>query len=302
MVEGLSSVIVGKTQAKQLMVVALLGGGHVLIEGFPGTAKTMLAKTFARIIGGEFKRVQLTPDMLPTDITGFYLYTLDGNTRFIAGPLFAHVVLADELNRTTPRTQAAFLEAMQEGTVTIEGRLHPLPKPFILVATQIPYGAEGTYPLTEVQMDRFMFRLWSGYPSVEEEAEVLRRVDSLEDPAVTPVVTPEEVLRLREEAKRVFVADNVREYIVSLVRRVREDADVLVGPSPRATIGFFRGARGMALMEGRGFVIPDDVKALAVSILEHRIRVKPEAEMEQVTASKIVARVLEELPVPRAGG
>lgn len=295
-----SKVVVGKDDIKEVLLIALLSGGHVLIEGLTGTAKTLLARTFAQVIGGEFKRIQFTPDMLPADVTGFYMYTPGGESKFIQGPLFANMVLADELNRTTPRTQAALLEAMQERQVTIEGKTHPLPNPFMVIGSQLPYGSEGTYPLTEVQVDRFMFRAWSGYPTKEEEDKVIERIDYIEEPDVTVVTTLEEVLTLQQAVKKVYVSEKVREYIVSIVDYARRDSDVLTAPSPRATISLYKGSRALAYLQGRDYVIPDDVKKLVPAALEHRIRVKPEAEMEDITPKSIVERVIKEVPVPKS--
>ncbi len=296
---AVSQIVVGKDDVKTLLMAALLCGGHVLIEGMAGTAKTLLGKTFALAIGGEFKRIQLTADLLPTDVTGFYLYKPGGTSKFIPGPIFAHIVLADELNRTTPRTQAAFLEAMQEGHVTIEGVAHPLPEPFMIVASQLPTGGPGTYPLADVQRDRFMFRAWSGYPTVAEEAHVISHIDQLEDPTIESVGTPEVVMGLREQVKTVYVADDVRDYLVELVSRIRQDPDVQVGPSPRATIALYKGSRALAYLDGRDFVLPDDAKRLAPAVLAHRIQVKSEAELDGVTPATIVESALQEVPVPR---
>lgn len=294
----ISKVVVAKNEIKEMLLVALFSGGHILIEGLPGTAKTLLAKTFAQVIGGEFKRVQFTPDMLPADITGFYLYTPEGKSRFISGPLWGNVILADELNRTTPRTQAALIEAMQEKQVTIEGITHRLPEPFMIIASQLPYGSEGTYPLTEVQVDRFMFRVWSDYLSKEGETEVISRLDYIEKPDVKPVATLKEIVELQQAIKKIHVAEAVKDYMVSLVRAARQDPDTLMGPSTRASVAFYKGSRTMAFLQGRDYVIPDDVKKLARSVLEHRLRIKPEAEMEDVTAKAVVERTLTEVPVP----
>jgi len=291
----------GREDLARLLMVALLSGGHVLIEGLPGTAKTLVARLFAQAIGGEFRRVQLTPDLLPGDITGFYFYRPDGSSRFVPGPLFANVVLADELNRATPRTQSAFLEAMQEGQVTVEGITHPLPRPFLLVATQVPYGGEGTFPLTDVQADRFQFRLFSGYPDRETERQVLDSADALEDPHLDPVLTPEEVLRLREAVREVFVSEAVRDYILDLVSALREDPELGTRPSPRASLALYRGARALAFLEGRDFVLPDDVRRLALPALVHRVRPLPELEMEGATPEEAVRRALERVPVPKGG-
>ncbi len=297
--DEVSKVVIGKDEIKEMLLVALLSEGHVLIEGLPGTAKTLLAKTFSSVIGGVFKRIQFTPDMLPADVTGFYLYTPDGKSRFLEGPLFANVVLSDELNRTTPRTQSALIEAMQEKQVTVEGKTHALPKPFMIIASQLPYGSEGTYPLTEVQADRFMVRVWSDYLSKEDEEQVISKLDYIEKPDVKAVASMKEVVGLQLAVKRVHVSDEVRDYIVSLVRFAREDPDILTGPSTRASISFYKGARAFAFLQGRDYVLPDDVKKLAVPVLVHRIHIKPEAEMENIKPIDIVNRILKNVAVPK---
>jgi MoxR-like ATPase len=295
----ISKVIIDKQEIQEMLLITLLSEGHILIEGLPGTAKTLLAKTFAQVIGGNFKRIQFTPDMLPADVTGFYLYTPDGKTRLIEGPLFANIVLSDELNRTTPRTQAALIEGMQEKQVTIEGETRSLPKPFMVIASQLPYGSEGTYPLTEVQADRFMFRAWSDYLGKEHEEQILGRIDYIEQPDIKPVVTLEEVMHLQQTVKKVHVSEKVRDYIISLVIQSRKDPDVLTGPSTRASIALFKGARTNAYIAGRDYAIPDDVKKLIHPVFDHRIRVKPEAEMEDVTSNSIIERLTKEVPVPK---
>jgi len=295
----LSRVVIGKDDTKFILLVALLCRGHVLIEGLPGSGKTTLAKTFAGVLGGEFKRIQFTPDMLPSDVTGFYIYTPDGASRFIPGPIFGNVVLADELNRTTPRTQSGLLEAMQEGQVTIEGISHPLPKPFMVVASQVPYGAEGTYPLTEVQSDRFMFRSLSQYQSKEEENEVISNIDFLDEPNIEKIIEAEEIYGLQQAVKDVHISEKIRDYIISLIDRVRKDPDVLTGPSPRASIALYKGGRASAFLQLRDFVVPDDVKDLAMAALEHRVRLTPESEMEDVSPRSIIERLLEEVPIPK---
>ncbi len=297
--EEVSKIVVGKQDIKEMLLVALLSEGHLLIEGFPGTAKTLLAKTFAQVIAGEFKRIQFTPDMLPADVTGFNVYSPDGNSRFVTGPVFGNIVLADELNRTSPRTQAALIEAMQEKQVTIEGVTHPLPEPFMVIASQLPYGSEGTYPLTEVQSDRFMFRVWSGYLSKEDEQKVVSRVDQIENPKITPVASLANIVELQQLVKRVHVSEKVGAYIVTLVNGFREDPDVLLGPSTRASVALFKGSRALAFLQGRDYVLPDDVKRLALPVIVHRIRVKPEAEMDDVTPKTVVGRVLSAVPVPK---
>jgi len=298
----ISKIVVGKEEAKEIFMAALLGEGHVLIEGFVGTGKTTLAKALAKAIGGEFKRIQMTPDVLPADITGFYIYGLDGSSRFVRGPVFTNVLLVDELNRATPRTQSALLEAMQEGMVSIEGVTHELPKPFFVIATQIPYGGAGTYPLPETQVDRFMFRCWSDLPTPDEEKTIIGNIDFIEELDVEPVTSPEEILVARKAVKSVYVSDDLKDYIVSLIMRIRECPDVLPGmPSPRASIALYKGSRALAFMDGRDYVIPDDIKRLALPALSHRIKLKPEAEAEGVKPEEIIKKALREVPVPKAG-
>ncbi|MBI4303760.1 MAG: MoxR family ATPase [Chloroflexi bacterium] len=294
-----SKAIISKDEIKEALMLALIAGGHVLIEGLPGTAKTKLAQSFAEAIGGEFKRIQFTPDMMPADITGFYSYSLTGEPRLITGPIFANIVLADELNRTTPRTQSALLEAMQEYQVSIEKKTYPLTKPFMVIATQVKSGAEGTYPLTDVQMDRFMLRTWSDYSSMEEEKQIIGRIDQIDEPRISPVASLDEIRALQQLVKRVQVSPNIVEYIVSIVDHLRSDADVMSGPSTRASITLFKCSRVLAVLDERDFVIPDDVKLLVHMAIEHRIRVRPEAEMDDVTPRMILERALERIPVPK---
>lgn len=296
---GMSQVIIGKDDTKQALVLALLAGGHILIEGLPGSAKTSLARTFAELIGGEFKRIQFTPDMMPADITGFYFYSPDGASRFVKGPILANVVLADELNRTTPRTQSALLQAMQEHQVTVERETYPLPDPFIVIATQVLAGGEGTYPLTDVQMDRFLIRVLSGYASKDEEKKIISNIDSIDEPDVKAITTLDEIKELREMAKSVYVSPDIVDYIASIIDSLRKNPDVQSGPSTRATIALYKCARVLALLEERNFVIPDDVKHLVFATIEHRIRIKPEAEMDEVTPRMILEKTLEQVPVPK---
>lgn len=296
---AVSKVVVGKEDVKKMLLVTLLSRGHVLIEGIPGTAKTTLARTFAHAIGGSFKRVQGTPDILPADILGFYLYRPDGSSTFMPGPIFANVVQADELNRTTPRTQAALLEAMQEHQVTIERETHPLEMPFIVIASQVPSGGVGTSPLSDVQIDRFMFRVWSGFPTREEEGEILRDIDRILEQHVPPVTTPAEVIRAQDEVARVHIADSVRYYIVDLLNNLRRHSDMSLGPSTRGGIALFKGARALAFINGRDFVIPDDVKELLGPALSHRLRMTAEAEMDNVTAESVINEVVAGVPVPK---
>ena len=294
-----SKAIIGKGGIEEALVLALIAGGHVLIEGLPGTAKTKLARSFAEAIGGKFKRIQFTPDMLPGDITGFYAYSTSGDSRFVEGPIFANVVLADELNRTTPRTQSALLEAMQEYQVTIERTTYSLEKPFMVIATQVQSGAEGTYPLTDVQMDRFLLRVLSQYSSKEEEKRIITNIDQIDEPDINAVTTPVEIKESQALAKQVHVSPDIVEYVTSIVECLRSDPDVLTGPSIRSSIALYKCSRVLAMLDGRDFVIPDDIRHLVPLTVEHRIRVKPEAEMDDITPRIILERALERVPVPK---
>jgi len=296
--DEVSKAIIGKHEVTRILMIALIVKGHVLIEGYPGTAKTKLANSFADAIGGKFNRIQFTPDMMPADITGFYLYSPTGDSRFVDGPIFANVVLADELNRTTPRTQAALLEAMQENQVTIEKQTYPLATPFMVIATQVLTGAEGTYPLTDVQVDRFLLRVSSEHSPVDVEKEIISNIDRIDEPEIHPVSTPEEIKELQALVKGIHVSPGIVEYIVSIVDSLRSDPDVLAGPSIRSGIALFKCSRVLAALDMRDFVIPDDIKYLARHALEHRILIKPEAEMDDVSPEMIVDRILESVPVP----
>ncbi len=296
-----SNVVVGKDEIKEILLVALLSQGHVLIEGLPGTAKTTLARTFAQVIGGKFKRVQGTPDMQPADILGFYLYRPDGSSTFMPGPIFANVILFDELNRTTSRTQAALLEAMQEQQVTIERETYPLEPPFIVIASQLPHGGAGTFPLSDVQIDRFMFRIWSAFPSRQEEEQILRDIDEISEPHISAVATPSNIIRLQQEVKKVYITDSIRRYIVDILNSLRHHPDLSLGPSPRGGIALFRGTRALAFIQGRDFVIPDDVKRLLIPVFSHRLRIGAEAEMDKVTPEAIINQVAAEVAVPKEG-
>ncbi len=295
-----SKAVIGKDEIKEALMIALIAEGHVLIEGWAGSAKTTLAKTFAQVIGGDFKRIQFTPDMMPADITGFYLHSPDGHSpRFVPGPIFANVVLADELNRTTPRTQSAMLEVMQEHQVTIERTTHQLQAPFMVIATQVQSGTEGTYPLTAVQIDRFLLRVVSQYASKEDEKRIISEIDRIDQPDIRAVTTPAEIAEIQKLAKATYVSPDIVEYIVSIVHSVRNDADVLSGVSSRTGIALFKCARVMATLDGRDFVIPDDIKRLASPTIEHRINIRPEAEMDNITPKTILERVLAQVPVPK---
>ncbi len=297
--EELSRAVIGKNEIKKALVIGLIAGGHILIEGPPGSAKTTVAKSFSKIIGGSFKRIQFTPDMMPADITGFCLYSMQDKPSFIEGPIFANIVLADELNRTTPRTQSALLEAMQEHQVTIERQTYLLSTPFMVIATQVQTGGEGTYPLTDVQIDRFLLRVYSQFPDKEEEGQIVSSIDSIEVPDIKMVTNTEEIIAMQQLSKQIHVAPAVIDYITSIVHSLRFDPDVLSGLSTRSGIALYKCARVFALLDGRDYVIPDDVKRLVYFAVEHRLRVKPEAEMEDITPRMIITRNLEKVPVPK---
>lgn len=293
----ISRFIVGKLDVLRYLLVATLSEGHILLEGPTGTGKTLMAKTFAQVIGGTFKRIQMTPDLLPADILGTTVYNISrGVWDLKQGPIFANVVLIDELNRATPKTQAALLEAMQERQVTIEGQTLPLPTPFLVLATQLPYGGEGTYPLSDVQIDRFAYKVYVDYPEFNEEIEIISRVDFIEKLAINTIVNPRDIAGLVEKVKQIYVSDRVKKYIVDLVNRVRGMEEVKVGPGPRASIWLYKGSRALAFIEGRSYVIPDDVKKIAPLAIPHRVRLKPEVDIEPI---QVVRRALEEVEVPK---
>ncbi len=298
--EEVAEVIVGLDEVMDTLLVALLSEGHVLLEGLPGLGKTTLAKTFATAIGGNFNRIQMTPDLLPADVLGVNVYNQqDGTWNLRKGPVFANVLLADELNRASPKVQSAFLEAMQERQVTIEGETLNLRLPFMVIATQIPYGEAGTYPLTSVQVDRFAYKVSLDYPSVEDEVEILSHIDEIEHANIDPPLESDEVMELTEQTRSLYVHNRVRQYIVDLVSKLRENRQVKAGPSPRASIWLLKGARVQALMDGREYVIPDDVKTLALNALRHRIQLTPQAEAEEVSVESLIVEALNATAVPK---
>jgi len=295
-----ASKVIGKRGIIEALFIALLSEGHILLEGTPGVGKTFIASCFARAIGGEFHRVQMTPDLLPADIVGTSVFNpKDATFQIRKGPVFTNVLFCDELNRATPKTQAALLEAMQEQQVSIEGETFPLPRPFIVIATQVPFGGAGTYPLTEVQIDRFAFKVKVDYPSFSEEQDIISRIDELEAPEITVRAKLEDISGEIDRVKKVHVSDRVKEYIVSLVDGIRKRDFVRMGPSPRASIWFFKGARARAYLQGRDYVIPDDVKQIAPFILSHRVILSPEAEMEEVTQDNLIQEALQGTPVKK---
>ena len=301
-IDNVSKVIVGKKAVIEQALAAIIAQGHLLIEDVPGVGKTMLAKSISVSMGCSFKRIQFTPDLLPSDIVGVSIYNQStGEFQFRPGPVMAQVVLVDEINRATPKTQSALLEAMEELQVTVDGVSRPLEKPFVVMATQNPIEYEGTFPLPEAQLDRFLLRISLGYPNFAEELSVIERqeqthpIDHLE-----AVTTPEEVISLQNAAKNIYVDGTVREYIVGLIEATRNHEDVYLGASPRASLGMFRVVRAMALLQDRDYVIPDDVKDLANAVLGHRLILVPSARMRGLQTKQVIDGLLESVAVPGA--
>jgi MoxR-like ATPase len=299
-IANIEKVIIGKRQEIILALVSYLSEGHILLEDVPGVAKTMLARALARSVNCTFKRVQCTPDLLPTDVTGASIFNQKlAEFVFRRGPIFAQIVLADEINRATPRTQAALLEAMAEQRVTVDGETYPLERPFLVIATQNPVDHEGTFPLPEAQLDRFLVRLSLGYPGLEEEGRMLDRLQKSHPiDELSPVATAEEMLECQRAVREVFVDEKVRKYILEIVRATRDHADVQLGGSPRASIALFRTSQALAALRGHEFVLPDDVKRMALPVLGHRLILKPESRLRRVTAAHVVDEVLGEVAVP----
>lgn len=299
-IKSIETVIVGKREAVELTVAGFLSGGHILIEDIPGVGKTMLARTLAISVGGTFKRIQFTPDLLPADVTGSSVYNQVEN-RFIfrEGPIFANVVLADEINRATPKSQAALLEAMEEFQVTADGVTYPLPRPFFVLATENPIEYEGTYSLPEAQLDRFTMRVTLGYPSPKDEVEILTRQmkhHPIED--VRPVLAEKEAAELQVAVRDVFLEESLKDYIVTLVGRTREHPDLDLGASPRGSIALMRCSQAVAAIAGRDYVRPDDIKRVAVSALAHRVIVKSEQSIYGLRARRVIEEILESVPAP----
>ena len=294
--------IVGKRSLLQnIMAAVLTTGGHVLLEDYPGLAKTLIAKSFSTALGLSFKRIQFTPDLLPGDITGGYVYDrAQSQFELRPGPLFANIILADEINRASPKTQSALLEAMQEVQVTLEGETLLLPRPFIVIATQNPIEYEGTFPLPEAQLDRFMVKLSVGYPSPEEEQEILRqrRERKRDEFDLEQVTNAQELLEMRRAVEEVYVDADVERYIVALTNRTRQRREVAVGASPRGSLALLKLARSWAAMQGRDYVLPDDVKRFAGPALVHRLILEPDLWMKRHAADEVVASILQTVPVP----
>ena len=299
---AVSHAVVGGEVPLRLLATALLAGGHALVEDVPGVGKTLLARAFARALGLSFGRIQGTPDLLPSDVTGSSI--LEGGAfRFVPGPVFANVVLVDEINRATPRTQSALLEAMQERQVSAEGQTRPLPEPFLVLATQNPVELEGTFALPEAQLDRFVLRIAMGYPDEAAERRIARRHQASPEPLdnVPTAIAGERVVELAAAARTVHVSEDAERYGVALVRATREHADVRLGASPRASVALYRVAQAWALLDGRGFVLPDDLRDVAHAVLDHRLLLEVDRELRGATTAAVVQEVLDAVPVPMAG-
>ncbi len=299
-IENIEKVIVGKRGVVELAVVSLICQGHLLIEDVPGVGKTVLARSLARSLGCSFNRIQFTPDMLPSDVTGVSIFNqVSSQFEFRPGPIVSQVVLADEINRATPKTQAALLEAMEERQVTVDGVTHTLPRPFMVLATQNPIEYEGTFPLPEAQLDRFLIRLRLGYPELEDEIDILER-QQFRHPVTElgQVASESDLLEAQEIVKKVFVAPVVKRYIVELARQTRQHPEVYLGASPRGSLALFRTGQARASIQGRDFVLPDDIKALTKPALSHRVILGPAARLRDLTADQILDEILTKVPVP----
>ena len=294
-----SRVIVGYGDILQQLFISLLVNGHVLLEGVPGLGKTVMAKTFAKTLGITFRRVQFTPDLLPADITGTKIFSQEEGTFVLQkGPIFANVVLADEINRSAPKTQAALLEAMAERQVTIEGDTLKLEKPFIVIATENPVEMEGTYPLPEAQVDRFLLKIWLDYPEQDEEVDIMRRQISGESPSVDKITNAEEILAAQRLVNMVYIDDRILKYIRDVILKTRNHPQIALGCSPRAGLTLMKCGKARAAILGRTYVTPDDVRALTVPALNHRILLKPEAELEGLDVNAVIKGIIEDIPVP----
>ena len=301
LLDNISKVIIGKEEAVEYALIALLCNGHVLIEDVPGVGKTTLASALAKSLACSFRRIQFTPDLMPSDVTGFTLVNFKtGEMEFKEGAVMSQVVLADEINRTSPKTQSALLEVMEEQQVTVDGVTHPLPKPFMVLATQNPGEFVGTYPLPEAQMDRFFLRISIGYPTIEQEMDVLERYSGVVKPMATiePVCTAQDILALQEMVKRVYCSPEVRMYVATLVAATRQEPALALGASTRAAIALIHGAQSCALLAGRDYIIPEDVQHMALPVLSHRLVLSAESRMKGVTAQSVVMKVLKSVAVP----
>jgi len=300
--DELEKAVVGRRRTLELVLIGILAGGHVLLEDLPGLGKTLIARSFARALGLDFARIQFTPDLLPSDVIGAPLYDQrNGEMVFRPGPVFTQLLLADEINRTPPKTQAALLEAMGEGQVSVDGQTRPLPSPFVVLATDNPIEYEGTYELPEAQLDRFLMRLRLGYLSDGDETDMLRRrvARGAENVTLTGVTTAAGVLEMRESLERVEISEDLLDYVVAIVAATRRDQQIQVGASPRGGLALVQLARGQALLHQRDYVVPDDIKQVAVPALAHRITLRPELWVRRVSSDDVVARLLSAVPTPR---
>ncbi|MFH2037891.1 MAG: MoxR family ATPase [Chloroflexota bacterium] len=300
LIDNLEKVIVGKRSVIEMMIVGLLCQGHVLIEDVPGVGKTVLARSLARSLGVTFSRLQFTPDMLPSDVTGVSVFNqVTRDFEFRPGPIFAQIVLVDEINRATPKTQAALLEAMEERQVTVDGITHLLPRPFLVAATQNPIEYEGTFPLPEAQLDRFLLRIRLGYPTISNEVNILE-MQQFQHPyeSIKTVVNETQLLNEIEDIKKVYVAEPIKKYIVDLVTRTRHNDDLYLGASPRGSLALFRTSQALAFIRDRNYVLPDDIKVMASFVLSHRVIVSPSSRLREISSSKIIEEILENIPVP----
>lgn len=299
-VDNIERVMIGKRNIAELSVVALIAQGHVLLEDVPGVGKTMMVRALAKSVGAQFKRIQFTPDLLPSDVIGVSIYNpKDMEFQFRPGPIMGNIVLADEINRTSPKTQSALLEGMEEASVTIDGETMMIPKPFFVMATQNPIEYEGTYPLPEAQLDRFLLKLRMGYPSHAEEIEVLKRAEKsapIED--LSSVISLEDLIRLQKEVKDILVDDTIKNYIVDLANRTRKDTYVYLGASPRGSLALMKAAQAYAMLKGRDYVTPDDIQYLAPFVFSHRMILRSEARYDGITPEEIVERILAKTNVP----
>lgn len=297
---NIERVMIGKREIAELSVTALLAGGHVLLEDVPGVGKTMMVRSLAKSVSAEFKRIQFTPDLLPSDVLGVSIYNpKEMEFEFRPGPILGNIILADEINRTSPKTQSALLEGMEEASVTIDGRTIQIEQPFFVMATQNPIEHEGTYPLPEAQLDRFLFKLKMGYPTQTEEIEVLRRAET-ETPieTLTSVITLYELLSLQKAVKEVIVSDAMKAYIVSCAQETRENPSVYLGVSPRGSVALMKASQAYALLKGRAYVVPDDVQYLLPFVFGHRMILRPESKYEGITTDEVMERILTKVPVP----
>jgi MoxR-like ATPase len=300
-IEEVERAVVGKRDLMEIVMASVLAGGHILLEDFPGLGKTLIARSFAKVLGLDFKRIQFTPDLLPGDITGGYIFNrTQDRFELRRGPIFANIILSDEINRASPRTQSALLEAMQEKQVTLEGETLPLPEPFLVLATQNPIEYEGTFPLPEAQLDRFMLKVSVGYPSMEEEAEILqrRRQRQHDEVDLRQVTDRDQILEMSHTVETVHVHADLEKYIASVVQATRQDRRVAVGASPRGSLSFLKMARARAVLNGRDYVIPDDIKHFAVPVLSHRLILQPEHWMMHRVAEDVIQDVFLKVPVP----